>query len=137
MLLITELKYQFNTLNLRYLLNQREQKSNSKNMKPELENIELVKNDAEKQFEMTVDGYKSFIQFNELSDRIALVHTEVPEELGGKGVGTALVEKTLNFIEKSGKKLMPYCPFVFAYIKRHPEWKRIVSEKFPYYEQLG
>ena len=105
-------------------------------MKSELENIELVKNETDKQFEMVVDGHKAFIQFNELSDRIALVHTEVPEELGGKGVGTALVEKTLNFIKESGKALMPYCPFVFAYIKRHPEWKSIVSEKFPNYNNL-
>lgn len=105
-------------------------------MKPELESIELVKNETDKQFELTVEGHRAFIQFHEISDRISLVHTEVPEELAGKGVGTAIVEKTLNFIEKSGKVLMPYCPFVFAYIKRHPEWKHIVSEKYPNYDQL-
>ena len=105
-------------------------------MKPEFENISLVKSEAEKHFEIVFEGYTAFIQYGELSDRIALVHTEVPSELEGKGVGTALVEKTLEAIEKSGKKLMPYCPFVFAYIKRHPEWKRLVSEKFPYYSQF-
>ncbi len=105
-------------------------------MKPELENIELVKNETDKQFEMVVEGHKAFIQYQELPNKIALVHTEVPEELGGKGVGTALVEKTLNSIKESGKKIMPYCSFVFAYIKRHPEWKTIVSEKFPSYSQL-
>lgn len=105
-------------------------------MKSELENIPLIKNDVDKQFEMVVEGHKAFIQFHELTDRIALVHTEVPEELAGKGVGTAVVEKTLDYIEKSGKALMPYCPFVFAYIKKHPEWKRIVSEKFPSYDKL-
>ncbi len=105
-------------------------------MKSELENIELIKNETDKQFEMEIDGSKAFIQFNEFSDRIALIHTEVPEELGGKGVGAALVEKTLSFIKESGKKLMPYCPFVFAYIKRHPEWKTIVAENFPSYNQL-
>lgn len=68
-------------------------------MKPELENIELVKNETDKQFEMVVEGHKAFIQYQELPNKIALVHTEVPEELGGKGVGTALVEKTLNSIK--------------------------------------
>ena len=105
-------------------------------MKPEFETIELIKNETDKHFEMTVDGYLSFIQYHELSDRIALVHTEVPEELGGKGVGTALVEKTLNFIKETGKQIMPYCPFILAYIKRHTEWKPLVSEKFPYYDEL-
>lgn len=105
-------------------------------MKPEFENIPLIKNEADKQFEMTVDGYKAFIQYQELTDRIALVHTEVPEELSGRGIGTALVEKTLEQIKTTGKPLMPYCPFIFAYIKNHAKWKGMVSEKFPYYDEL-
>ena len=105
-------------------------------MKPEFENIPLVKNEAEKHFEIKFEGYTAFIQYGELPDRIALVHTEVPTELEGKGVGTALVEKTLKAIEETGKSIMPYCPFIFTYIKRHPEWKRLISEKFPNYSQL-
>ncbi len=105
-------------------------------MNTELENIEVIKNDSANQFQMELEGHLAFIQFNEIKDRIALVHTEVPEELGGKGVGKALVEKTLKLIQESGKKVMPYCPFVFAYIKRHPEWQPLVSEKFPYLDKM-
>ncbi len=105
-------------------------------MNSQLENPEVTKNEAAHQFQMEIDGHMAFIQFNEIKDRIALVHTEVPEELGGKGIGKLLVEKTLQIIQESGKKVMPYCPFVFAYIKRHPEWKPLVSEKFPYLDQM-
>ncbi|AHF16592.1 GNAT family N-acetyltransferase [Niabella soli] len=99
-------------------------------MKAEYIGLPLIKDDAAKQFELTVEGHKSFIRFNETPHHITLVHTEVPAALEGKGVGTTLVEKTLEYIEQSGKTLIPLCPFVFAYIKRHPDWKRIVDPGF-------
>jgi len=104
-------------------------------MKPEYTVIPLVKNDAEKQYQLTIDGYTAFIQFNETPHHITLVHTEVPPELEGKGAGTAIVEKTLEAIEQGGKTLVPLCPFVFAYIKRHPDWKRIVDPGFKGFDQ--
>ncbi|WP_426477343.1 GNAT family N-acetyltransferase [Chryseobacterium sp. CBSDS_008] len=39
-------------------------------------------------------------------------------------------------IEESGKKLLPFCPYVFAFIRKHPEWKRIVDERFEGYDKL-
>jgi predicted GNAT family acetyltransferase len=52
----------------------------------------------------------------------------VPPILEGKGVATAIIEKTLNYIEQNNLRLIPLCPMVVAYIKRHPEWKRIVDQ---------
>lgn len=105
-------------------------------MRPELESLQLVKNDEKQRFELENNGYIAFIDFEEKEHFIALVHTEAPEELQGTGTAAALVEKTLQYIEKSGKKVMPFCPFVLAFIKKHPEWKPLVSEKFPGYRQL-
>lgn len=47
-------------------------------------------------------------------------------ELGGKGIGSQLVEKVLLDIEKKDLRLVPLCPFVAGYIQKHPDWKRIV-----------
>lgn len=105
-------------------------------MKEEFKNIPLIKNEGKKRFEIEIDGHYAFINYEEHGSQIALVHTEVPDALGGKGVAAALVEKTLNYLEDNGKSLLPFCPYVFAYIKRHPEWKRIVSPKFSGYDQL-
>ncbi len=105
-------------------------------MRPELESLQLVKNDEKQRFELENNGHIAFIDFEEKEHFIALVHTEAPEELQGTGTAAALVEKTLQYIEKSGKKLMPFCPFVLAFIKKHSEWKPLVSEKFPGYGQL-
>lgn len=103
-------------------------------MKPEFENISLVK--AEKRFEIEFNEHYAFIDYRETTHQIALVHTEADPELAGTGAAAAVVEKTLNYIEESGKKLLPFCPFVFAFIKKHPEWKRIVDEKFEGYDKL-
>lgn len=99
-------------------------------MKPEFENIPLAKNEDKKRFEIEIDGHFAFINFTETQNQISLNHTEVEKELEGKGAATAVIEKTLENIEKSGKKLLPFCPLVFAYIKRHPDWIRIVDKGF-------
>lgn len=98
-------------------------------MHAEYESLELVNNTAHHRFELTIAGHTAFILYKLAPGKITLVHTEVPEELEGKGAGNAIVEKTLRYIEESDNKLIPLCPFVYAYIKRHPQWKRILSEE--------
>lgn len=105
-------------------------------MKPEFENIELKKNETQKRFELSYNGHLGFINYGEYGNSIALVHTEVEPELQGTGASTALVEKTLNYIKAEGKEILPFCPFVFSYIKRHPEWKEMVNKHFPGYDKL-
>lgn len=105
-------------------------------MKPEFENIPLIKNEEKKRFEIEYNGHFAFIDCKEMSRQIALIHTEAEPELAGTGAAAAVVEKTLMYIENSGKKLLPFCPYVFAFIKKYPEWKRIVDEKFEGYNQL-
>lgn len=83
-----------------------------------------------------IDGYLAFINFGEVGHQIALVHTEADPKLSGTGAATALVEKTLQWIEENGYSLLPFCPYVAAFIKRHPEWKRIVDNGFNGYDKL-
>ena len=97
-------------------------------MKEEYVNLPLVKNENIKQFEMMVDDYKAKIVYEEHHFTITLLHTEVPPQLEGKGVATAIIEKTLAYIEKNHFRLIPLCPFVIAFIKRHPEWKMVLDE---------
>lgn len=97
-------------------------------MKKEYKNLELIKNESNRHFEMKVGENLAFIKYNKRGNKMALIHTDVEPALKGKGAATAIVEKTLDYIEKNNFKLIPICPFVAAYIKRHPEWKRIVAE---------
>ena len=105
-------------------------------MNAEFESIPLIKNDSAKRFEMEVDGHLAFINFGEYEGQLALVHTESPVALAGRGAGSAIVEKTLQWAKENDYTILPYCPFVFTYIKRHPEWKDFVDPEFPGYAAL-
>lgn len=105
-------------------------------MKPEYLDIPLLKNEKDHQFQIIIEGYKALIVYKEHDNIISLIHTEVKVELEGKGAATAVIEKTLVYIEENNYKLIPICPLVFAYIKRHPEWKRIVDENFKGFELI-
>jgi len=105
-------------------------------MKSEYLDIPLVKNEEKKRFEIEVDGSYAFIDYKVKGDDISLVHTETDPELRGRGAAGAVVEKTLHYLDENKISLHPFCPYVFAYIKRHPEWKRIVSPDFGGYDKL-
>lgn len=90
------------------------------------EEIPLIYNENDSRFEFTVDNSLSLIDFKKKGGTMHLVHTEVPEELEGKGVAAAMVEKTLKYMEEHQWKLIPSCSYVQAYLKRHPEWNRLV-----------
>ena len=105
-------------------------------MKPTFEDIPLIKNEEKKRFEIEINGNYAFINYGEFGNQIALVHTETDPELAGKGAASAVVEKTLQYLEANNISLLPFCPYVFTYIKNHPEWKRIVSPKFKGYDNL-
>lgn len=87
----------------------------------------LIDNAEKHQYEFHIDGLVPRIEYIlSKNGEIYLTHTEVPSALEGKGVASQLVLKTLEDIERRNLRLVPLCPFVAAYIQRHPEWKRVV-----------
>lgn len=81
-------------------------------------------------YEMEVEGVIAFIdyKFKEVGKRMYLIHTEVPEAIRHLGVAEKLVLSALMEVKVKGWKLMPLCPYIVTYIKRHPEWVEIVDE---------
>lgn len=76
---------------------------------------------------MDIDGHTAFIDYAEPDGDLALLHTEVPEALKGRGVAAGLVERTLEYAEQHGRKIVPRCTYVISFLKRHPEWNRVVK----------
>lgn len=95
-------------------------------MNQELEPLVLQNNTSEQRFELEVDQHIAFISYEQQDDVLSLLHTESPAALAGRGVGSALVEKTLQYIKEHQLKLKPLCPFVGAFLKRHPQWQSLV-----------
>src|SRR4051812_14446852 len=82
-------------------------------------------------FEFIIEGHRSFIDYLEKNSKLYLLHTEVPQELEGKGVAAAFVEKVFLYLEERGQKAVVLCPYIQFFIKRHPEWIPRVVESIP------
>ena len=69
--------------------------------------------------------------FSKAGEKILIIdHTGVPDELGGMGVGKALVEYMVHDVRARGLKIVPLCPFTNAQMRRHPEWQDILKDPF-------
>ena len=90
---------------------------------------EVRDNPATSRFEMTSGGGVAFVVYRRSGDRIALLHTEVPQALSGQGVGSKLVRGVLDSIRRNGAKVAPRCEFVAAYIARHPEYRDLLPDE--------
>jgi predicted GNAT family acetyltransferase len=97
----------------------------------------VVDNDAARRFELTVDGRTAYTDYQLTGRRVFLIHTEVPAELQGKGVGSRLVRGALDLAAQRELEVVPVCPFVASYLRRHPEYLRLVSDDFRRKLDLG
>ena len=90
------------------------------------QHLDIVHNELAKRFETSIDGHTSYISYQERGDQLVYDHTIVPQELGGRGVGSALVKHALNYAQDNDKKVVPQCSFVASYIDKHPEYKELL-----------
>lgn len=81
--------------------------------------IAVEDNPAAQRFEARVEGHLAVIQYRLEGPNIVFIHTEVPEALEGKGVGSALVRTALESARERQLGVIPLCPFVAGYIRRH------------------
>ncbi|CAM4139829.1 GNAT family N-acetyltransferase [Psychrobacter arenosus] len=89
--------------------------------------IDITHNENAQRFETTIDGHTGYISYQDQGDTLVYDHTIVPSELGGKGVGSALVKHALDYARSHDKKVVPQCSFVATYIKKRPEYAELVK----------
>jgi predicted GNAT family acetyltransferase len=63
-----------------------------------------------------------FLLYRIEPDAVVLVHTDVDPAYEGQGLGSVLVKGALDDLRERGVRAVPVCPFVRAYIRRHPEY---------------
>ena len=79
-------------------------------------------NPAHHRYEAEIDGHLAYVVYRREPGVITFVHTEVPKELAGRGVGSALARHVLEAARAEGVKVVPVCPFIAAWMKKHPEF---------------
>lgn len=92
--------------------------------------IEIIKEEGETRgrYVVTIDGHEAELTYSRLGDsgNVIADHTGVPEELGGRGVGSALVRHLVEDARNNGFRIMPLCPFVKAQYLKNPEWADVM-----------
>lgn len=84
-------------------------------------------NAARSRFELDAGGVTVFMNYRLAGDVISLDHTETPVAARGRGLASALVAGVLQIARAHGLKIVPRCPFVRAYLDKHPEQADLVQ----------
>jgi hypothetical protein len=85
-------------------------------------------NCAQQRYEMDIDGKSAFVTYRLSSGVMTLLHAEVPPELAGHGVGSALAQGALQLARSQGFKVVPRCPFIASYIQKHTEFHDLLAD---------
>jgi uncharacterized protein len=89
---------------------------------------DVVNNPAQQRYELTVDGHLAATYYKISDGVITFIHTEVPPELGGRGIGSQLIKGALDQVRSEGLKVIAQCPFVKAYIDKHPDYADLLKK---------
>jgi uncharacterized protein len=83
---------------------------------------EVRDNPSRHRFELDTNGHTSVAHYSLAPGVITFTHTEVPAELGGRGIGSQLARGALEQVRARGLKVVAECAFMAGYIAKHPEY---------------
>jgi predicted GNAT family acetyltransferase len=84
-------------------------------------------NPARHRYELEVDGHVAFAEYRLATGVITFIHTEVPKELGGKGVGSTLARGALEDVRRRGLRVVAQCPFIKGFMDKHAEFNDLLA----------
>jgi len=87
---------------------------------------EVRNNTALNRFELDAEGHTAVAYYHPSPGVITFTHTEVPKELSGRGIGSALAHGALELARAQGLKIVVKCPFIAAYMAKHPEFNDLL-----------
>jgi predicted GNAT family acetyltransferase len=92
--------------------------------------VDVVHNAKASRFEATVDGKLCFAAYDRVGDVLRISHTSVPSAVEGRGVAAALVRAAFDHARENGLQVEPWCSYVRAYMRRHPETRAFLPSDF-------
>jgi uncharacterized protein len=84
------------------------------------DSFDVTHDPATGRFEIRTPSGTALLKYVHRGADLELLHTEVPDALEGHGYGAALARAALDYARREGLKVIPSCPFVSAYLRRHP-----------------
>jgi uncharacterized protein len=99
---------------------------------PHADSLTVLNNEALHRFEVRSAGGTAELRYRYRDDgTLVLIHTQVPRSLEGRGVAALLAKTALEAAQREQRCIVPICPYVRAYIKRHPEFAPLVRRDHP------
>ena len=92
---------------------------------------DIVNNRERMRFETERDGHVAFLSYLRRDGSLVLVHTEVPDELEGHGLGGALVRAAVDYAAEHDLAVVPECPFASEWLRRHPDEAARITIEWP------
>ncbi|WP_343702828.1 GNAT family N-acetyltransferase [Chitinophaga sp.] len=89
--------------------------------------LEITDNVNARQFEVKVNGLVAKLEYMFGGKKIFLTHIDVPPALAEEGMADALIERVLQILEERELRIVPLSPHVAAYLRKHPEWKKLLA----------
>lgn len=90
---------------------------------------DVTDNADRSRFEIAVDGRRAgFAAYRRHDDVLDFTHTEIDDEFEGRGLGSRLIRAALDQVRDRGEHILPHCPFVAAFVEKHPEYVELVPE---------
>lgn len=90
--------------------------------------IQVVHRPEAGRFEVSLDGHLAVLEYQFRDEKTVIFpHTEVPDALGGRGIGSRLARAALDWARENGYRVIPLCWFVKGYIERHPEYQDLLA----------
>ena len=89
---------------------------------------QVVHNTAAGRFEIPTEAGVAQLTYARQGDTLDLRHTNVPPELEGRGYASALAQAALEYARTQHLHVIPTCPFVQGYLRRHAEYAGLVAE---------
>ncbi|WP_045727261.1 GNAT family N-acetyltransferase [Xanthomonas sp. GPE 39] len=81
----------------------------------------------QRRFILQLDGHNAELDYVLESGRMVIVHTGVPNAIGGRGLGAQLVAAALEYAKSQGMKVVPSCSYAAVFIQRHPQYAVLLS----------
>ena len=88
---------------------------------------DIVNNKAQQRYELAVEGHIAATYYKVEGKIITFIHTEVPPELGGRGVASTLIRGALDQVRADGLKVIAQCPVVKAFIDKHADYQDLLK----------
>jgi predicted GNAT family acetyltransferase len=89
--------------------------------------LEVQHHPERNRFEVMIDDKVAWVNYRTAANQINFTSTEVPPEFEGMGIGSKLARFVLDYAKAQGYRVQANCPFIAAYIRRHPEYQSITN----------